>query len=302
MSKDKTFISAVVYLHNDADAAADFVQMLYHQFTELFANFEIIAVDDFSTDQSLTKLRAVSSAFSHPLTIIRMSRYQGKEPSMNAGLDMAIGDYIYQFESVRNQFDSSLIQKAFEEMHGKCDVLSVAPPKKAAFSTLFYQIFQGGSSGSTEIGKECFSIVSRRAVNRVHAINEYVPYRKYAFAAAGLPYQRIIAEGAKVCGHRTGFSVAIESVLLYTKFGYKLSIFITVMMLCLAVSELFYTVAVYCMGRPVEGWTTLALFLTFGLAGLFLIMSIMIRYLSLLLEIVFRNQQYLIRDVEIIQK
>ena len=36
--------------------------------------------------------------------------------------------------------------------------------------------------------------------------------------------------------------------------------------------------------------------------GVFLIMSIVIRYLSLLLEIIFRRQRYLVSDVEIIQK
>ena len=44
------------------------------------------------------------------------------------------------------------------------------------------------------------------------------------------------------------------------------------------------------------------LVLTFGLLGLFIVLSIIIRYLSLLLDMTFRKQKYLVEGIEKIQK
>ena len=302
MNKEKAFISAVIYVHNDSGTAAGFVETVYRKFIELFERFEIIVADDHSTDQTVETLRQISRDFSKPLTIIHMSSFQGKEAAMNAGIDMAIGDYIYQMESTQDQFDAELLGKAFEAMRGKYDIMSVAPRDTALSGRIFYQLFNASSGGSAQIGTECFSIVTRRAVNRVHAISEYLPYRKSAFAASGLPYQRMCSDSVRAHERNTSFSTGVESLLLYTRLGYRFSAVITGVMLLLAVAELIYTIVIFCMGIPIEGWTTLALFITFGFAGVFLIMSIVIRYLSLLLEIIFRRQRYLVSDVEIIQK
>ena len=73
-------------------------------------------------------------------------------------------------------------------------------------------------------------------------------------------------------------------------------------MLVLTLLELVYTVAVYCAGHPIEGWTTTMLVLTVGFAGLFAVLTVVVKYLSLLVDLVFRRQKYLVESVEKIQK
>ena len=77
---------------------------------------------------------------------------------------------------------------------------------------------------------------------------------------------------------------------------------ITLAMLMIALCEIVYTIVIYCIGKPIEGWTTTMLVLTFGFFGMFLILTIVIKYLSLLLDMNFRKQKYLIEGVEKIQK
>ena len=63
--------------------------------------------------------------------------------------------------------------------------------------------------------------------------------------------------------------------------------------------ELFYTLTVYLGGgQPIEGWTTTMLVLTLGFFGVFLILAIVLKYLSLLVDLVFRHQKYLVESVE----
>ena len=95
---------------------------------------------------------------------------------------------------------------------------------------------------------------------------------------------------------------AIDSLALYTNAGYKISFGISCMMAVLTLIALVYTVVVWLVGEPVTGWTTTMLVLSGGLAGMFVILTIAVKYLSLLVDLVFRKQTYLIEGIEKIQK
>ena len=63
-----------------------------------------------------------------------------------------------------------------------------------------------------------------------------------------------------------------------------------------------YTVVIYLSGSPVEGWTTTMLFLGFGFFGMFAILTLVLKYLSLLVELTFRRQRYVFESIEKISK
>ena len=66
--------------------------------------------------------------------------------------------------------------------------------------------------------------------------------------------------------------------------------------------ELVYVVDVFCKGHLIEGWTTTMFVITFGFTGFFAILSIIVKYLALLVDITFKQQKYLIESIEKIQK
>ena len=98
------------------------------------------------------------------------------------------------------------------------------------------------------------------------------------------------------------WNLAMDSLALYTDAGFKASTGITVFMLVLTLVELLYTVVVFAAGHPIEGWTTTMLVLTVGFAGLFAVLTILVKYLSLLLDLTFKKQKYLVESIEKIQK
>ena len=73
-------------------------------------------------------------------------------------------------------------------------------------------------------------------------------------------------------------------------------------MMLVTLTELIYAVVVYFMGIPIVGWTTTLLVISFGFLGLFFSQSIIIKYLSLNLDMAFRKQKYLIESIEKVQK
>ena len=296
--KEKSFISGVVYLHNDSDSAVKFFDAIDQVLNEHFETYELIVVNDASTDESVAKIKAWAQDHDCTLTLINMSRFHGREDAMNAGIDTAIGDYVYEFDSVQMPYAPSLIYDAYERAVEGNDIVCVCPKHMRFGSRLFYKVFNDNSKTKYQLQTDVFRLVTRRAINRAHASSSYMPYRKAAYAASGLSMVAMSFEGQTRDEKLGRASLAIDSLALYTNAGFKISIGVTAFMSVVAFLALLYTVITYLIGKPIEGWTTLMLVMTFGFLGLFVILSILIKYASLNIDMTFRRQKYLIESVE----
>lgn len=185
-NKEKNFVSAVVYLHNDGARAVKFFRLLKEQLDAHFEQYELVAVDDACTDDTVDQLRAWAKDLDKPLTFLHMSLYQKLEPCMNAGLDAAIGDYVYEFDTTDAPYPPELIFSAYQTALAGNDIVSVCPDMTSGSSRLFYRVFNANSHSAYALRTDAFRLVTRRAVNRVHASSEHLPYRKAAYAASGL--------------------------------------------------------------------------------------------------------------------
>ena len=59
-----------------------------------------------------------------------------------------------------------------------------------------------------------------------------------------------------------------------------------------------YSIIVYLTSNPVAGWTTTVLFLSVAFFGLFGILTVIIKYLQLLVDLVFKRKNYMYEDIE----
>ena len=298
--KEKNFVSAVVYLGQGGGDVQGFFTELSARLEEHFVQYELVVVNDCAPASALERLREFAAQMAKPLTILHMSLRQGVEQCMNAGLDISIGDYVYEFDDIGMNWDSSLIWEAYRKAMEGNDIVNVCPSRCGGRSRLFYWLFNQYSGSAYRLRTEAFRLVSRRAVNKVHAISSYLPYRKAAYAASGLKMGTLEYQGQEA--HFQDLNLGINSLLLYTAAGYRISFGITLAMLLLALAELVYTLAVTVAGHPIEGWTTTMFVITCGFSGLFAIMTLVVKYLSLILDAVFKKQQYFVESIEKIQK
>ena len=211
---------------------------------------------------------------------------------MNAGLDAAIGDYVYEFDSTELCYAPTLIMQAYRAALDGSDIVSVCPRTVRGGSSLFYKVFNAHSQSAYRLRTDAFRLVTRRAINRVHASSTHLPYRKAAYAASGLRMVDLEFDGQLTVKQKGRFNLALDSLTLYTNFG----------MMALALAELIYTLVIFATGHPVEGWTTTMFVITVGFAGLFAVLTIVVKYLSLLLNLTFRQQKYLVESIEKLQK
>ena len=302
MEKEQNFVSAVVYIRNNSGAVKPFFSSLQRELDAHFEKYELIAVNAACTDNSCNELAEWGAEHSLPITVIHMSSLQSREACMNAGLDISIGDFVYEFDYVEGMFPWETLFHAYEMMLKGNDIVSVCPSQMGGGSSLFYRLFNAYSNSPYEIRTNAFCLVSRRALHRVHAISAYMPYRKAAYASSGLKNAVLEYSGRCYDKHENRLRLAVESLLLYTHFGYRVSILLSIAMAFVTMSACIYVIAVYCLGSPIAGWTTTSLMISFGFTGVFLGNTIVVKYLALLLELLSKRERYLVENVEKIQK
>ena len=227
MLKDNNFISAVVYLHNDGARAVEFCRTVAAELDANFKQYELVVVDDACTDDTVKQLRAWGGEQDAPLTILHMSIYHGLEDAMNAGLDAAIGDYVYEFDSTELCYAPTLIMQAYRAALDGSDIVSVCPRTVRGGSSLFYKVFNAHSQSAYRLRTDAFRLVTRRAINRVHASSTHLPYRKAAYAASGLRMVDLEFDGQLTVKQKGRFNLALDSLTLYTNFGFKASVTVT---------------------------------------------------------------------------
>lgn len=311
LDKEKNFVSAVVYVHNAEDRIADFLKMVISVLETNFEHSEVICVNDSSEDNSLAEIRRVSKTVtSASVSIIHMGYFHGLEVAMDAGMDLAIGDFVFEFDSTVLDFDRAQVMGIYQRALLGYDIVSAVPGRKEKLtSKLFYRVFDRYTNLSYGMHTESFRILSRRAVNRAASMSRTVPYRKAIYAGAGLETDMVVYQPnrsavAKIDKKEREYRarLAVDSLVLFTEVGYRLAMGMTAFMMLVCIFMVAYSVIVYVTANPVAGWTTTVLFFSIAFAGLFGILTIVIKYIQLLTSLVFRRRNYSYKNIEKLTK
>lgn len=308
MTIEKNFVSAVAYMHNDQQFIEDFVRSLHVTLSENFEHFEIILVDDDSTDNTKAKARlACSGHYDTSVTILSMSRFHGLEQAMRAGVDLAIGDFVFEFDTIPYPLDTKMIMDLYLKALDGYDVVSAIPPKAASklSSRAFYGLFNKTARLENDLHTESFRIISRRAINRITGSTKVIPYRKAAYANCGLPIAKIDIPIRDTAGSirshsesRSRFDLAANAILLFTHVGYRTALLFSGIMMAFTVAIAVYSLVVHLSGGAIAGWTTTILFLSFAFFCLFGVLAIVVKYLQILVDLNFQKKNYSFKSIE----
>lgn len=309
-NKEENFISAVVYLHNREQFVESFLQQVSNLLHENFVNYEIICVDDGSRDQTVAKTKQVAQNLERcTISIVKLNQHQGYEAAMNAGVDMAIGDYVLEFDTPVMDYEPSLIMDAYRKSAEGYDIVAAADTLyQRTSSNFFYRIFNRGAKLQYAVRSESFRLVSRRSINTVYSMGRAIKYRKAFYANCGLKACCLEYTGKKELtryketdrSHR--MDTATTSLILFTDIAYKLSLGISLFMMLATIFMGVYAVITFASRQAVEGFTTTMLVMTGSFFAVFLLFAIVIKYLSMIVQLIFNKQDYRIESVEKITK
>lgn len=312
-NKEKNFVSCVLYLHNDGSYIRSFLERICKVMQEHFEKYEIICVNDCCMDGTVEELHRFLEEKEEPLVVslINMSYYQGVETSMNAGRDLAVGDFLFEFDRCIPDFDPDLIMEVYSRALEGYDVVAAAPKAGVSLtSRLFYTIYNWSSRTHYKLRQERFRIISRRAINRVNQMNVYIPYRKAMYMNCGLKADTIVYNNRESAhrgrnreerGNRS--TLAVDTIIIFTDVLEKFSMLVS-MVLFAALLIMFGWIiySIFSEVRPVEGWMSLMTLISFGFFMLSVMLTLIFKYLSVILNMSFKRQRYMIEGVEKLTK
>ncbi len=303
------FISVTAYVCNDEGRIRPFLKEIMEKCRDTFDKCELILVNDHSTDGSLDEIHAyfAENPTDYLVSVINLGIGQGIESAMNIGRDMTIGDYVYEFDDLHMDYPPELIVDAYRKCVSGNDIVSVSGNYKTRLtSRCFYSLYNKFSQTRYDIGSETFRLLSRRAINRIRSMGRYIPYRKAVYMNCGLQAARLTYEVKEEArrNYRKGRSderinLAVDSFIYFTDLLEKISLGICVVFILIALGVICYTVWSFFMDQHLaSGWVSLMGFLSLGFIGVFGILTIILRYLGVLVNLTYRRQYYLIEDIE----
>ena len=272
-------LSVVVPVHNEETVLPRFHARLATAIEGTPGGFEIIYVDDGSTDATPLILRQLRS-MEPRVGIIRLSRNFGKEQAMSAGLHEARGAATVVIDADL-QDPPELIPAMLDEWHRGADVVNMRRRRRAGENWLkratayaFYRVMNRLSEVPIPVDTGDFRLLSRRALDALNSLPERNRVMKGLFAWIGFRQRSIEYDrDPRAAGSSkwrywklwnlalegiTGFSIGPLKVATYVGFLTAVSAF---------VHAVFVLVKTLLLGDPVPGFPTLIVVISF-LGGL----------------------------------
>lgn len=116
-------ISVVVPIHNEEENIPILHQQLHDELSGTGREYELIFVDDGSTDSSLQKLSALSQKDDH-VVVVQFRRNYGQTPAMQAGIDYATNDVVITMDGDLQNDPTDIpmmiekIEEGYDLVHG----------------------------------------------------------------------------------------------------------------------------------------------------------------------------------------
>lgn len=272
-------LSVVVPVRNEEAVLAEFHRRMVAAVEDTPGGFEVLYVDDGSTDGTTLILRQLR-ALDARIGAIRLSRNFGKEQAMSAGLREAHGAATVVIDADL-QDPPELVPAMLDEWRRGADVVNMRRRHRAGENWLkrttafcFYRVLNRLSDVPIPVDTGDFRLLSRRALDALNSLPERTRVMKGLFAWIGFRQRTIDYDrDARAAGSSkwrywklwnlalegiTGFSIGPLKVATYVGFLTALSAFIY---------AAFVFVKTLLLGDPVPGFPTLIVVISF-LGGL----------------------------------
>jgi glycosyltransferase involved in cell wall biosynthesis len=171
-------VSVCMVFENDAAIAADVVHELHATLSARFENFEILAVDNGSTNDTVSRVLAVAEPLDNIRILILAKQYDIEIASF-AALENAIGDYVVLFEPRTDpcHVEPQLVAKCMEGhdlVSGKAEDRGDDTGWRPLFSALFRNLGRlSGVHNLQDVWSSCFCF-NRTTLNAIIQIKDKV--------------------------------------------------------------------------------------------------------------------------------
>lgn len=244
--------------------------------TDFLDNYEIIVVDDHSTDGTFAK---VAQRNNHRIKCIRLSKRSGSHTALRAGIKLAQGEYVLCIPA-DGQYDSPSLLKMIEKSRSGVNVVWAYRENRKNESLvlrktaeIFYKvlIWMGGIENSEiDLSRADFFLVDRKVIDAINTCEEHYTSVFGLIMWAGFKHgvvsynRRLRRSGKSKWNLSRRIGLAVDWIISFS--GAPLKV-MTLVGFIFAVSSFIYGIFVMInalRGHSVEGWSSLMFVLLFS--------------------------------------
>jgi len=290
--KSSTIVSVIVPVNKPNMDISGFMHRLSKILEEKYSFYEILLMDD-SCDRETEKfLTDLTDNFRY-IRYIQLSRRYGREISVFAGLETALGDFVVIMDAETDppEMIPELVTRCSHEdgiLTGIADKRRYSGFLAGPVSAMFHAYIKKYLKMEYRENSTDFRVLSRHVVNAILRVRDKRRHIKVFSAGLGkgneyftysLDFSRTnhsLKEQVK-----TGFDIIIANSRHPLRIASRLGIFISLLNLLYIV----YIISIYLFKSQVApGWTTTSMQMTVMFFFLFLILAILCEYVGLILE------------------
>ncbi|MEI7910744.1 MAG: glycosyltransferase family 2 protein [Verrucomicrobiota bacterium] len=301
----RPWITCVVPAYNEAEGIAEFLHALGLHLAGLSERFDVIVVDDGSSDRTSEVVLAQPG----PVRLLTLSRNFGKEAAISAGLAEADGEVVVILDAdfqhpfpVIDEFIHHW-QLGYDMVYAVRRERDTDSRLRRRLSRLFYQIL--GSMSSIQIPEDAgdFRLLDRKVVLAMRQLPESNRFMKGLYAWVGFRSIGIAftIEERRASSSKFNFlkllDLATTGLTSFSNLPLRLWVGVgSLISVCSILYALDILVETLIFGNPLAGWATLVVAVTF-LGGVQLLsIGILGEYLARIFNEVKRRPNYLIAD------
>ncbi|MFC0111639.1 glycosyltransferase family 2 protein [Kibdelosporangium aridum] len=261
-------LSVVVPCFNEENGLADLHARLSAVLPMVTLDFELVMVDDGSSDQTLARMRELASEDPH-VRYVALSRNFGKESAMLAGLSHADGDVVAIMDADLQHPPELLSQmiellgKGYDQVVARRDRKGEKRLRKLS-SKAYYKMMNRLVDVRLRDGEGDYRVMTRRAVNALLALGEYNRFSKGLFAWIGFDTAVIDYQNVQRCTGQTKWTFrkllnyGIDGVVSFNNRPLRLAVYLGLIVTLLAFFYAGYVVVdVLTSGVDAPGYATL---------------------------------------------
>jgi len=285
-------ISLIVPLYNEEECIPELVERSTTVLQKVVENFEIICVNDGSTDTTQELLVDCHNK-DNRIKILQLSANYGHQAAFTAGLNYAKGEWVVMMDGDL-QDPPELIEKMLDKCRQlKCDVVYVRRTGrnetwlKKALTNLFHIIFTRTSKLQTNDRVGNFSLFNRKVLKALLSFTERNRYLPGLRALVG--YKQTFIEfhreerklGKPKYSLKKQIYLGMDAIFAFSDLPIKICLFTGIAGMIIFFGGLVYSLVSKLLGIAPFGWSSI-------IVSIYFLGSIQLVFLGIIGEYVFR--------------
>lgn len=261
-------LSIVVPVYNEEDVLPLLVQRLRPVADGLGTTYEVLTVDDGSTDLSPAVLQRIAREWPQ-LRIVRLRANAGHQAAISAGLASARGDYVVTLDAdlqdppeVVSEMLAVAVSEGVDVVYGVRSDRSTDSAFKRLSARAFYRVIRTLSGTHAQVDAGDYRLMSRATVDAVNALPEHHRVLRFVVPALGFPSASVTYRREERAAGRSKYPLSkmirlsLDSVTGFSTAPLRAATWLGLLGGLAAFVLLAYALVAMTMGETVPGWTS----------------------------------------------